>query len=100
MVKGMAHITGGGLVGNIPRVLPKGLAAQLGVTSWKVPPIFDLVRKVGDVPLEEMYPVFNMGIGMVVITSPDSADSLVGGISEAAVVGEIVSQKDDRRVLL
>ena len=99
-LKGMAHITGGGLVGNVPRILPKGLAARLESASWKVPPIFELIRQRGKVPLDEMYRVFNMGIGMVVICSPKDSDLLVGNISEAMVIGQTVDQKDDRRVLL
>ncbi|MFH1925066.1 MAG: phosphoribosylformylglycinamidine cyclo-ligase, partial [Chloroflexota bacterium] len=65
LVKGMAHITGGGLVDNIPRVLPEGLAVHLDRKSWAVPPIFKLIQDKGNVERGEMFRVFNMGIGMV-----------------------------------
>ena len=99
-IKGMAHITGGGLVGNVPRILPQGLAARLERSSWKIPPIFELVREKGSVPTDEMYRVFNMGIGMVVVSSPDDAPALVSGIPGAVIIGEIVNQQNDQRVLL
>ncbi len=64
---GLAHITGGGLIDNLPRVLPKTCDAVIDTTSWRVPPIFRLIEKHGKIALEEMYQVFNMGIGMVAI---------------------------------
>jgi phosphoribosylformylglycinamidine cyclo-ligase len=69
-IKAMANITGGGLVENIPRVIPKGLAVELREGEWKLPPIFDFLRKTGDVPRDEMYRVFNMGIGMIIVVAP------------------------------
>lgn len=68
-VRALAHITGGGFPGNIPRVLPKGLAAKVHRGSWEVPPIFCLIQKGGAVGEEEMFRTFNMGIGMVVVVS-------------------------------
>jgi phosphoribosylformylglycinamidine cyclo-ligase len=73
MIKGLAHITGGGLVDNIPRVLPKNCDAVIETKSWRVPRIFKLIRDTGDVDLAEMYQVFNMGIGMVAIVSERDA---------------------------
>jgi len=70
VVHGMAHITGGGLPGNVPRVIPKGLAAEIDRKTWPVPPIFKWLQKAGDVPAKEMWSVFNMGIGFVMIVSP------------------------------
>jgi phosphoribosylformylglycinamidine cyclo-ligase len=70
VVHAMAHITGGGLPGNVPRVLPKGLMAEIEKKSWPVPPIFKWLQKAGDVSTPEMWSVFNMGIGFVVIVSP------------------------------
>ncbi|MCL2645718.1 MAG: phosphoribosylformylglycinamidine cyclo-ligase [Phycisphaerales bacterium] len=70
IVKGMAHITGGGLAGNVPRMLPKGFTARLKRDSWTVPPIFQWLQNSGPVDLEEMYNVFNMGIGFVLIVRP------------------------------
>jgi len=76
VVHAMAHITGGGLVGNIPRVLPKGCDAVLKKSSWKVPAIFDFLQKNGPVEENEMFRVFNMGIGYVLVVAPDFADSI------------------------
>jgi len=72
-VKGLAHITGGGLVDNLPRVLPGDCDAVIETGSWKVPAIFQIMQERGRVPQPEMYQVFNMGIGMAVIVAPDDA---------------------------
>jgi len=100
MVKGMAHITGGGLIDNVPRVLPHGLAAQFHSQSWTVPPIFHLIQQWGNVDRQEMYHVFNMGIGMVVICSQDDASRLTGQLPEARVIGEVVEQGKKARVVI
>ncbi len=99
-VKGLAHITGGGLPGNVPRILPDGLAARFDVSAWETPAVFELVHDKGGIPMDEMYRVFNMGIGMVIVCSSTDADDLVKGISGALVIGEIVEQQEERRVLL
>ena len=70
-VKGLAHITGGGLIDNLPRILPEGVGAAIRAGSWPVPPIFDLLRQ--HVSEDECWRVFNMGVGMVVVVSPDQA---------------------------
>ena len=100
LVKGMAHITGGGLIGNVPRVLPQGLAAQFHSQSWTVPPIFHIIQQGGNVDRQEMYRVFNMGIGMVVICSQDDASRLTGQLPEARVIGEVVEQGRKARVVI
>ena len=100
LIKGMAHITGGGLIGNVPRVLPKGVTAQFHSQAWKVPPIFELIQKQGKVAQDEMYCVFNMGIGMVAICSPDNAEKLTKKLSGAKVIGEVVKQEREARVLI
>ncbi len=74
VIKGLAHITGGGLLENIPRILPEGTAAEITAASWPVLPVFTLLARIGNVPEREMYRTFNMGIGMAVITSADQAD--------------------------
>jgi phosphoribosylformylglycinamidine cyclo-ligase len=76
VVHGMAHITGGGLVGNIPRVLPKDCNANIKKLSWPVPKIFSFIQETGPVEESEMYRVFNMGIGYVLIVAEDFADSI------------------------
>ncbi len=77
---GLAHITGGGLVDNLPRVLPKDCDAVIDTAAWKVPTIFELLAKHGRVPREEMYQVFNMGIGMAVIVSEKNAQNVASGL--------------------
>ncbi len=73
VLKGAAHITGGGLTDNTPRMLPKGLAASIDLSSWQVPPIFELLRNVGNVPEEDYRRTFNLGIGMVLAISEKRA---------------------------
>ncbi|MDX1764457.1 MAG: phosphoribosylformylglycinamidine cyclo-ligase [bacterium] len=75
-VKGMAHITGGGLPGNLPRILPDGCSVQLLEKSWDIPPLFDFLADKGHISKEEMYRTFNMGIGFALIVSPDEVDQV------------------------
>jgi phosphoribosylformylglycinamidine cyclo-ligase len=77
VVHAMAHITGGGLVGNIPRVVPKNMDVVLDGDSWPIPPIFKFLQKHGPVEEQEMYRVFNMGIGFVMIVAKDFADAIM-----------------------
>jgi len=97
LIKGIAHITGGGLIGNVPRALPQGMAAQFHSQTWTVPPIFQLIQQRGNVEQNEMYRVFNMGIGMVVICSTDNADQLTKALLEAKIIGEVVEQVGEVR---
>jgi phosphoribosylformylglycinamidine cyclo-ligase len=76
LVKALAHITGGGLLENVPRVLPEGTAAEIERGSWPVPPVFKLMREIGNVAEAEMHRAFNMGVGMVVICSPEDAETV------------------------
>ncbi|MBT0962634.1 phosphoribosylformylglycinamidine cyclo-ligase [Denitromonas iodatirespirans] len=73
MVKGMAHITGGGLLENVPRVLPEGLTAELRADAWQLPPLFQWLQGAGNIEANEMYRTFNCGIGMVVIVAREHA---------------------------
>jgi phosphoribosylformylglycinamidine cyclo-ligase len=100
VIKGMAHITGGGLIDNVPRVLPQGLVAKFDSQAWAVPPIFQLIQQRGNVKPSEMYHVFNMGIGMVVICSPGDAAHLTKVIPEAKVIGEVIKQTGEARVVI
>jgi phosphoribosylformylglycinamidine cyclo-ligase len=82
-VHGLVHITGGGFGGNIPRVVPEGLKAVIDKGSWEVPPIFRLIARHGNVPEEEMYSTFNMGLGMMVIVPPHAAGKITSALSQA-----------------
>ncbi|HEX5889024.1 MAG TPA: phosphoribosylformylglycinamidine cyclo-ligase [Pyrinomonadaceae bacterium] len=73
VIKGLAHITGGGLIDNIPRILPEGTAVQIVQGTWPVLPIFELFRRIGNVSDFEMFRTFNMGVGMVIVCSPSNA---------------------------
>jgi phosphoribosylformylglycinamidine cyclo-ligase len=84
-VHAMAHITGGGLPGNLDRVLPSTLDAVVDLASWDVPPLFRALEKAGEVPRDEMFRVFNMGVGMVVIAAPEYADSIVRDVDAAGI---------------
>ncbi len=100
LIKGMAHITGGGLPGNIPRSLPQGLAAQLDTGSWEVPPIFSIIQDRGSVSKEEMYRVFNMGIGMVIFCSPQNWDEVRRLVPQSRPIGAIIEQYGEERLTL
>jgi phosphoribosylformylglycinamidine cyclo-ligase len=76
VIKGLAHITGGGLIDNIPRILPEGTAAEIKKESWNIPPLFDLLRRLGNVPEKEMYRTFNMGVGMVIVCARSDAETV------------------------
>ena len=79
----MAHITGGGLTDNLPRVLPDETRAEIKVGSWEIPGIFHLLQEKGEVSTEEMFRVFNMGVGMVLIIDPSSAGEILRQLREA-----------------
>ena len=76
-VKGLAHITGGGVIENLPRILPRSCNAVIDRGTWPVPPVFTFLQEQGDIDEQEMYIVFNMGLGMIVITSPEDAGSVL-----------------------
>ena len=96
VVKGVAHITGGGFIENIPRMIPDGLAAHINLGSWPVLPIFDVLEKAGSIDHMEMFNIFNMGIGMVLAVSAEDADKtmeLLKSNGEAGyVLGNIVKK--------
>ena len=89
-VKGAAHITGGGLVDNLPRILPARCNALINTTSWKVPPIFRLIQQGGEVSREEMFQVFNMGIGMVLVVSKRHSAEVLSQ-TRGKVIGQIAA---------
>lgn len=99
LIKGMAHITGGGLLDNIPRILPEGCAARLNRDAWRVPPIFSMIQEAGGIDQSEMARVFNMGIGMVIIVAPEHARAVEAGAPDMFRIGEVVAQASGERVI-
>ena len=101
-VKGISHITGGGFYENIPRSIPKGLAARVNKSAVKVLPIFDLIQKTGNIPERDMYNTYNMGVGMSIVVPANEVDMaleiLKANGEDAYVIGEII--KSDEGVIL
>ncbi|NKB70880.1 MAG: phosphoribosylformylglycinamidine cyclo-ligase [Candidatus Latescibacteria bacterium] len=97
-IKGMVHITGGGLWDNIPRVLPPRLSAQLVGGAWEIPPVFHFIEEAGQIESREMYHVFNMGLGLLLFVGPDQAEQAVEQLRAAGerawLVGEVVVGDD------
>ena len=93
-IKGMAHITGGGITDNLPRVLPRGTEALVRLGSWEVPPIFRWLERAGAVPQDDMLRTFNMGVGLILVVAAADADAVIGAVraggeSAVRVIGEI-----------
>lgn len=85
VVHGLAHITGGGIPGNLPRVLPEGLGAEVDRSAWEVPPVFRTMQEAGRVARNEMDRVFNMGVGMIVVVDPSDADAFAEAAAGAGI---------------
>lgn len=98
----MAHITGGGFIENIPRMLPKGLAARVNLGKWDMPDVFAFLKKQSGLSDDEMYNIYNMGIGFVMVVSADYKDRLVKILENcgerAFVIGDVVAS-DNARIL-
>jgi len=97
MIRGLAHITGGGLVDNLPRILPSNCDAAIDTASWTVPAIFQLLAQNGRVDRAEMYQVFNMGIGMVAIVSEKDAIQAMR-VLKAKRIGKVVPGRGKTRL--
>jgi phosphoribosylformylglycinamidine cyclo-ligase/phosphoribosylamine--glycine ligase/phosphoribosylformylglycinamidine cyclo-ligase len=98
-IKALAHITGGGFIENIPRVLPESLSAVIHLNSWQVPPLWNIIQEKGSISTEEMYRVFNMGIGMVAIVDKSISADLQKSIPELTfIIGELI--QGERNVIL
>lgn len=99
-IKGVAHITGGGLTENLPRIFPTRSRAIIRRRTWPVPPIFTVLAKMGKIEREEMYRVFNMGIGLVVIVAPHLAEAVIAKLAELGdkgyVIGEMAAEESGR----
>ena len=100
LIKAIAHITGGGFAGNIPRMLPEGVAAHIRKDSWDILPIFKLIQREGNIEEDEMYQVFNMGIGIAIVCSRQEVARVVSFLPEAKVIGEIARGKDRERITI
>ena len=96
-VKGIAHITGGGFLENIPRIFPEGVGCEIVKDSYEVPPVFKVMQEKADISDEQIYNTFNMGIGMVVCVSPENAEAAVAALEESgeevALIGKTVAGK-------
>ena len=93
-VKGLAHITGGGLLDNLPRILPKGVDARINIESWPIPPLFQYLVNAGDIVGSEPYQVFNMGIGMVIVVSKADAPKVLK-LTKGYEIGRIIKGKGE-----
>jgi phosphoribosylformylglycinamidine cyclo-ligase len=102
-IKGIAHITGGGITENLPRVFPAGVRARINRKSWTVPPIFQVLSRLGEVEREEMYRVFNMGIGLILIVPAHAADMVVARATElgdpAYKIGDMMAAQADNALV-
>jgi phosphoribosylformylglycinamidine cyclo-ligase len=103
LIKGLAHITGGGLTDNIPRILPEGSAVEIDKGSWPVLPVFKLMQEIGNVSEAEMYRTFNMGVGMVVVCAPENRQSITSHLSgrdvECFEIGRVIQGEREVRLI-
>ena len=100
LVKSAAHITGGGLPENVPRALPEGLGATFDARAWERPPIFSVLQEMSDIPRDEMYRVFNMGLGMVLVCERGAVAEVTALAPGALVVGEVAPSGGTERVVI
>ena len=98
--KGIAHITGGGLYENMPRILPNDIQAEFDASLWDMPSIFHFIEKKGSIDVDEMYRVFNMGLGMVIICTPENASEILEKIPYSNIVGKLQERVSEERVSL
>ena len=96
LAKGLAHITGGGITDNLPRILPEGCAAEIDRRAWPLPPVFQLLQQLGRISGDEMYRTFNMGIGLVIVCESREAERVLDSLRQAGEpravrIGQVVS---------
>ena len=95
-IKGMAHITGGGFIENLPRMMPEDLGIEIKPGSWEIPPIFTLLEEKGNISREDMYNIFNMGIGMALVVKQEDVSELLAFFEKhgemAYQIGAVVNQ--------
>ncbi len=99
VVHGLVHITGGGFTDNIPRIMPDGLCARVDTQAWAVPPVFRVMQDVGEVEPAEMYRIFNMGVGLVLVMPPGTGEDLLTNLG-AFPIGEVISGDERVEVVL
>ena len=99
LINGLAHITGGGLPGKLPAILPDGLAAEINSGSWPVLPIFKIIQKEGGISDDEMHRVFNMGLGMVAVCPEDNVANVLEHLPDAMVIGKMIPQGNGEQVV-
>jgi len=99
LINGLAHITGGGLPGKLPAILPDGLAAEINSGAWPVLPIFKIIQKEGGISDDEMHRVFNMGLGMVAVCPEDNVANVLEHLPDAMVIGKMVPQGNGEQVV-
>ncbi len=101
LVKGMAHITGGGITENLPRVLPEGTAAAVNPKAWQTPPLFSFLQRRGGIAPDEMMRAFNMGIGLIVVCAPSNTESALDALQQSGsspvLIGRVTSGQRDVR---
>jgi phosphoribosylformylglycinamidine cyclo-ligase len=98
-IRGIAHITGGGLPDNVIRILPDNCCAVIWTDSWQIPPIFTYLQQRGNVDLDEMYRVFNMGIGLVLVVRPTDVGLVLSSVDEAILIGEVESGQQEVKLV-
>lgn len=103
-IKGIANIVGGGLLRNVPRMLPDGLQARIFRNSWHIPPVFEIIRAANKTPMDDLFGMFNMGIGMVMAVPADCADAVVRCAREldenAYIIGDVVRNSDEGMIIV
>lgn len=102
-VHGISHVTGGGFIENLPRVLPEDLAVSITRDAWPVLPIFDALQSYGEIDADEMYGIFNMGIGMVLVVAADDAEQTLAILAEqgekAYTIGKVTPKEASAQVV-
>jgi phosphoribosylformylglycinamidine cyclo-ligase len=100
LLRGAAHITGGGITGNTPRILPKGLAVEIDTASWRIPAIFEVMRRIGNIPDDDFRRTFNLGVGMILVVPARGvarAEAVCGRLGETPfVIGSVIDHKRGR----
>ena len=99
LITGLAHITGGGIPGKLPSILPDDLAAKINLGSWPILPIFQLIQKEGRITDNEMYRVFNMGLGMVAVCPENNVNQVLEILPDAMVIGNVVLRSGGEQVV-